>query len=66
MSPASQLSGHTNAPELQQFLKLTRAQQVSAIRELAMSGMSEYGIAAAVRLSVEQVRLILADTGAPS
>lgn len=55
-----------NAPELREFLQLTRTQQVSAIRELEASGMSEYGIAAAARLSVEQVRRILADTEVPS
>lgn len=38
----------------------------SAIRGLAASGASDYAIAAATRLSVEQVRRVLADTEMPS
>ncbi len=38
----------------------------SAIRDLAVSGASDYAIAAATRLSVEQVRRVLADVAVSS
>jgi hypothetical protein len=58
--PAQQRS---SAPprELIYFLLLPPAEQVNAIRRLAATGMSEHGIAAATRMSVEQIRKILAE-----
>ena len=47
--------------ELYHFLLLTREEQHAAIRRLASSGMNEYTIAAATRLSVEQIRRALAE-----
>jgi uncharacterized protein YoaH (UPF0181 family) len=44
------------------FLLLTHAEQIEAIRRLARSGMSDYGIASATQLAVEQVRRILGPT----
>lgn len=41
------------------FALLTEAEQRDAIRRLASSGMVDTGIAAATRLSVEQIRQIL-------
>ena len=46
--------------ELAYFLLLPRDQQLQAIRRLHISGMSSHGIAAATRMSVEQIREILA------
>jgi hypothetical protein len=46
-------------PELANFLSLTAAQQAAAIRRLAAGGMSEHSIAAATKLSVEQIRRVL-------
>ena len=45
--------------ELHHFVILDREQQASAIRKLAASGVSDYGIAAATRLSVEFVRAVI-------
>jgi ABC-type phosphate/phosphonate transport system ATPase subunit len=42
------------------FEHLDREQQEQAIRRLAADGMSEHSIARATRLSVEQVRRVLA------
>jgi hypothetical protein len=47
--------------EIAHFLLLTQDEQASAILCLAAQGWSEYGIAAATRLSVEQVRRVLAE-----
>jgi hypothetical protein len=44
--------------ELLYFLLLSPAEQAQAIREMAAGGWSDYGIAGATRLSVEQVRKI--------
>jgi hypothetical protein len=46
---------------LHHFLLLDREQQAQAIRRMANTGWSESSIAAASRLSVEQVRRILAE-----
>lgn len=54
-SAASHIGG-----ELRYFLLLTPEQQADAIRRLARTGVSDHGIAAATRLSVEMVRRILA------
>ena len=45
--------------ELHHFVTLDREQQAAAIRQLAASGISDYGIAAATRLSVEFVRTVI-------
>jgi hypothetical protein len=47
--------------ELYHFLLLDRDQQIQAIQRLSKSGMSDHTIAAATRLSVEQVRRLLAE-----
>ena len=47
--------------ELHHFLLLTVTEQAEAIKRMAASGWSEYTIAAASRLSVEQVRRVLAE-----
>jgi hypothetical protein len=44
---------------MQNFLVLAHADQTAAIKHLAAQGMGEYAIAAATKLSVEQVRGIL-------
>jgi hypothetical protein len=46
-------------PELLHFIALTQAEQTAAICRLAAQGLSERGIAAATRLSVEQIRRVL-------
>ncbi len=46
--------------ELVHFWLLTTDEQAGAIRRMATSGWPEYSIAAATRLSVEQIRRILA------
>jgi hypothetical protein len=45
--------------ELFHFQLLDRDQQEQAVRRLAASGMGDYTIAAATRLSVEVIRRIL-------
>ena len=47
--------------ELIHFLMLPPAEQANAIRRLARAGMSDSTIASATRLSIEQVRRILAE-----
>lgn len=47
--------------ELHHFLLLPRQQQIEAIYRLHVSGMSDYGIASATRLSVEQIRRLLGE-----
>jgi 2-keto-3-deoxy-6-phosphogluconate aldolase len=46
-------------PGMRHFQALNQPDQIAAIRQLATSGMGDYAIAAATRLSVEQVRSIL-------
>jgi DNA-binding NarL/FixJ family response regulator len=53
------LSGTHDSKRMEQFHTLSREQQAQAIRQLASSGMTDHGIAAACRLSVEMVRAIL-------
>lgn len=48
--------------EMHYFAMLNRDEQHAAIHRLTASGMSDYGIAAATRLSVEMVRTILGET----
>jgi ABC-type phosphate/phosphonate transport system ATPase subunit len=43
------------------FVMLSREEQHEAIHRLANSGMSDYAIAAATRLSVEMIRVILGE-----
>jgi len=45
--------------EMHHFTTLSREEQHAAIHRLATSGMTDYGVAAATRLSVEMVRAIL-------
>ena len=47
--------------ELQHFLLLDRDQQREAVCRLASSGMSDYSVAAATKLSVEMIRTILGE-----
>ncbi|HLS81307.1 MAG TPA: hypothetical protein VK025_07880 [Steroidobacter sp.] len=55
----------TNASrEMAHFLLLTHAQQIEAIRRLHALGWSDYGIASATRLSVEQIRRLLGEAKA--
>lgn len=49
----------TPPAELANFLRLTRAEQAAAIRQLARAGLSDWQLAHASRLSVEQIRRIL-------
>jgi 2-iminoacetate synthase ThiH len=50
----------TAGRELHYFAMLSREEQREAIHRLANAGMSDYTIAAATKLSVEMVRIILA------
>ena len=47
--------------ELYHFLLLTVSEQAEAIKRMASQGWSEYGLAQATRLSVEQIRRILSE-----
>lgn len=47
--------------EMRYFLLLSRDEQAAAIRRLAATGMSDYSIAAATKLAVEQIRRVLAE-----
>lgn len=49
-------------PELVEFFRLTRKEQVEAIHKLRSLGYSDYTIACATRLHVNQVRKDLAAT----
>ncbi|MGH8258287.1 MAG: hypothetical protein ACREUG_01200 [Steroidobacteraceae bacterium] len=51
--------------EFVHFLLLDREEQAAAIRRMASTGWSEGSIASATRLSIEQVRRILAERPAP-
>lgn len=56
------MSFNPNAPrELIHFLLLPHEQQVEAIYRLHRLGWSDYGIAAATRLSVEQIRRLIGE-----
>jgi hypothetical protein len=46
-------------PGMRNFLALNHAQQIAAVKQLVTLRMGEYAIAAATRLSVEEVRRIL-------
>jgi hypothetical protein len=51
-----------NSPrELIYFLMLPRNEQIAAIKRLAAAGQSEQTIAAATKLSVEQIRELLSE-----
>lgn len=60
MMAASARSGR----ELDYFVMLSHEDQCGAIRRMAAGGMSDYTIAGATRLSVEQVRRVLSQTAA--
>jgi hypothetical protein len=47
--------------QLVHFCLLDREQQANAIRSMSAQGWSDYRIAAATRLSVEQIRRVLAE-----
>jgi ABC-type phosphate/phosphonate transport system ATPase subunit len=47
------------------FRLLSRDEQANAIRRLAATGMSDHGIARATMLSVEQIRIVLANSTQP-
>lgn len=56
------LSTRPSTPrELMHFLLLPRDRQIEAIRRLHALGWSDYGISHATRLSVEQIRRLLAE-----
>ena len=55
------MSSEPHERELRHFMLLSRDEQRSAIQRLAAGGMSDYTIAAATRLSVEQIRVILGE-----
>ena len=46
---------------LRSFVTMNREQQAAAIRRMASEGRSDHTIATATRLSVEQIRRILAE-----
>jgi len=46
-------------PEMENFWRLSAAEQTLAIKQLARQGMSNGTIAAATRLSIEQISRIL-------
>lgn len=52
--------------EMRHFDLLSRDEQRAAIQRLATSGMSDYSIASATKLSVEMVRAILGEQKAPT
>jgi hypothetical protein len=54
------------ARELHHFLLLDQEQQREAIRRMARQGWSETSIAHATRLSVEQIRRVLAEPAGSS
>lgn len=54
----------TASPEMLHFWLLTRDQQAQAMRRMLAAGWSDHGIAAATRLSVEQVRQLLSEADA--
>lgn len=49
-------------PGMVNFIALSHSDQLAAIKQLAAAGMGEYAVAAATRLSVEEVRRILKGT----
>ena len=50
---------------IRNFRALSRDEQVTVIRQMAASGWGDYGLAAATRLSVEQIRQVLAEEVTP-
>jgi hypothetical protein len=53
--------GSGTGHELRYFMMLSQSEQCAAIRRMAAIGMSDYTIASATRLSVEQIRQIIGD-----
>jgi uncharacterized protein YoaH (UPF0181 family) len=60
MTPAT-APGNVERAAMAHFHSLTREQQADAVRRLAATGMSDFGISAATRLSVEQIRRVQAE-----
>ncbi len=50
---------NAQAGRLDHFLALSDAEQIAAIQRLAAAGMSDYDLAAACSISVEQVRRLI-------
>jgi hypothetical protein len=48
-------------PRMLHFDTLTRQEQAEAIHRLAREGWSEYGIASATQLAIEQIRHVLGE-----
>ena len=61
LAALNRLAGDLDSDRLRHFAALDRQQQAHAIRRLANLGWSESSIAAATRLSVEQIRRVLAE-----
>lgn len=63
--PADSTTDRSTIPhaprELLHFLLLSPTEQANAIRRLAATGMSDFTIATATRLSVEAIRRIIAE-----
>ena len=63
------LHGHResnrDADRMAQFHALDRAQQADAIRRMAAAGASDLAIASATQLSVEFIRHVIGERGAP-
>lgn len=55
----ARLVGNPDTDRMRHFHALDRVQQAQAIRRLAVTGMSEHGIAHATGLSVEMVQQVL-------
>lgn len=49
-------------PGMRNFMTLEHSEQITAIKQLAALEIGEYAIAAATRLSVEEVRRIIRET----
>jgi hypothetical protein len=60
IAAVSQAVGGQFPPGFARIQRLDRDEQATAIRRLAASGLSEYSIASATRLSVEMIRRVLA------
>jgi DNA-binding NarL/FixJ family response regulator len=61
LASLSALSGQRDDERMKHFTLLMRDQQQQAIQRLAVSGMSDHGIARATGLSVEMICRLLGD-----
>jgi DNA-binding NarL/FixJ family response regulator len=59
------LSGNPERNRMRHFERLTQHEREQAIKRMADMGMSDHGIAAAARISVEQVRQIIGQREEP-